>query len=110
MMTVFKDDLGKAVEIVGDMITNSLYARRDVENERSTIHRELLETRKSMPMETTIEISHQGIFKNHVMGLPILGSIQNMQTISKENIVDYHNQNYVGENIILVAAGPINHD
>lgn len=32
MMTVFKDDLSKAVEIVGDMITNSLYARRDVEN------------------------------------------------------------------------------
>lgn len=44
------------------------------------------------------------------MGLPILGSIQNMQTISKEMIEEYHNQNYVGENIILVAAGPINHD
>ena len=39
MMTVFKDDLPKAVKIVGDMITNSLYAKRDVENERSTIHR-----------------------------------------------------------------------
>ena len=63
-----------------------------------------------MPMETTIEISHQGIFKDHVMGLPILGSIQNMQTISKEMIEEYHNQNYVGENIILVAAGPINHN
>lgn len=62
-----------------------------------------------MPMETTIEISHKGIFKDHVMGLPILGSIQNMQTISKEMIEHYHNQNYVGDNIILVAAGPIDH-
>ena len=32
MMTVFKDDLDKAVEIVGDMITNSLYRKQDVEN------------------------------------------------------------------------------
>ena len=39
MMTVFKDDLSKAVEIVGDMITNSLYRKPDVENERGTIHR-----------------------------------------------------------------------
>lgn len=54
MMTVFKNDIEKAVEIVGDMITNSLYRKVDVDNERSTIHRELLETQKSMPLETTI--------------------------------------------------------
>jgi hypothetical protein len=30
MMTVFKDDLERAVEIVGDMITNSLYNQKDV--------------------------------------------------------------------------------
>jgi predicted Zn-dependent peptidase len=53
-MTVFKNDIEKAVEIVGDMITNSLYRKVDVDNERSTIHRELLETQKSMPLETTI--------------------------------------------------------
>lgn len=42
MMTVFKRDLRKGVQIVGDMLTNSLYRKQDVENERSTIHRELL--------------------------------------------------------------------
>jgi predicted Zn-dependent peptidase len=50
MMTVFKRDLRKGVQIVGDMLTNSLYRKQDVENERSTIHRELLETRKSQPL------------------------------------------------------------
>lgn len=50
MMTVFKRDIGKAVNIVGDMLTNSLYREKDVNNERSTIHRELLETRKSQPL------------------------------------------------------------
>lgn len=34
-------------------------------------------------METNIEISHKGIYGNHVMALPILGSIYNMETISK---------------------------
>jgi predicted Zn-dependent peptidase len=30
------------------------------------------------------------------MGLPILGYIHNMQTISRPMIQEYHNQNYVG--------------
>lgn len=110
MMTVFRKDIRQAVEIVGDMLTNSLYRRQDVENERSTIHRELLETRKSQPLETTIEIAHRGIFKDQQIGLPILGDIANMETISREMIEQYHNENYVGENIIVVADGDINHD
>ncbi len=44
------------------------------------------------------------------MALPILGSIYNMETISKSMIENYHNENYVGENIIVVATGPLNHD
>jgi predicted Zn-dependent peptidase len=44
------------------------------------------------------------------MGLPILGFIHNMKTISKEMIENYHNENYIGDNIILVGAGPIVHD
>jgi|JI10StandDraft_1071094.scaffolds.fasta_scaffold4193791_1 predicted Zn-dependent peptidase len=54
MMTAFKKDLNQVTTIVGDMLTNSLYRTQDVNNERGTIKRELVETRKSMPLETTI--------------------------------------------------------
>jgi predicted Zn-dependent peptidase len=110
MMTVFNRDLSRAVDILGDMLTNSLYRSADVENERSTIYRELIETQKSGPMETTIEIAHRGAYGSHQMGLPILGHIHNMRTISRDMIVEYHDKNYVGENIIVVGCGPIDHD
>ena len=54
------DKLENSVEILADMLTNSKYAKSDVENERRTIHRELFETRK-MQFETTIEVSHRGV-------------------------------------------------
>lgn len=56
-MTVFKNDVPKAVEILGDMLCNSLYDKNQVEAERETIYRECLETQKDQ-METTIEASH----------------------------------------------------
>ena len=63
-----------------------------------------------MPLETTIEISHRGIFEKQQIGLPILGDIKNMQTISRDMIQDYHDTNYVGDNIYFVASGDINHN
>jgi predicted Zn-dependent peptidase len=39
-----------------------------------------------------------------------LGDIRNMETITREMIEEYHNRNYVGENIYVVASGDINHD
>jgi predicted Zn-dependent peptidase len=107
MMTVFNKHSEQAVDIIGDMLTSSLYRAADVDNERSTIYRELIETQKSGPMETIIEMAHRGAYKNHQMGLPILGSIGNMKTISRDMIVDFHDRNYVGSNIIVVGCGPI---
>ena len=63
-----------------------------------------------MPLETTIEISHRGIYEGQQIGLPILGDIRNMQTINRDMIQQYHDKNYVGDNIYVVAAGDINHD
>lgn len=34
---------------MGDMISDSLYKNKDVDDERSTIHRELVETQKANP-------------------------------------------------------------
>lgn len=44
------------------------------------------------------------------MGLPILGKIQNMFSITRDMILRYQQQNYYGKNIIIAAAGSIDHD
>lgn len=38
------------MDIMGDMIANSLYRNKDVDDERSTIYRELIETQKATPL------------------------------------------------------------
>lgn len=42
-----------------------------------------------------------------MMGKPILGRISNLVNIKREMIVDFHNRNYVGENIIVIGVGDI---
>ena len=44
------------------------------------------------------------------MGLPILGKIQNMYSITRDMIVDYHRSNYYGKNVTVIGVGNVNHN
>ncbi|KAL4433526.1 hypothetical protein ABPG74_002923 [Tetrahymena malaccensis] len=108
-MNLFKNKLPWGVEVLSDILTQSEYSIFALNNERNTIHTELIETQKQS-METTIEISHRGAYKGHQMGLPILGKISNIMKITRDMIVDYHQTNYYGENLIVIGCGDHKHE
>ena len=43
------------------------------------------------------------------MALPILGSIYNINNITRDMIVKYHQDNYIGKNIVIVGTGDFEH-
>lgn len=44
-----------------------------------------------------------------MMGQPILGDRGNIKSVTRDMIVNYHDANYFGENIIIVGAGDVSH-
>ena len=104
----FKDNLSKSVEILGDMICNSNFDSYAVEMEKDTIWQELEATNKDM-METLMENVYYNIFREHMMGQPILGDIDNIYQINRDMVVDFHHTNYFGDNIVIVGTGAVPH-
>lgn len=49
------------------------------------------------------------IYREHMMGQPILGDIDNIRQINREMVVDFRNTNYFGENMVIVGTGAVNH-
>ena len=107
-MTVFKNDAHKAIDIIGDMLTNSLYSENQVEAERESVLRECIEVHKDQ-YESTIENAHYTAFRDHMMGQPRKGIRENYHTITRDQIVDFHKSNYLGKNLVVVATGDVNH-
>jgi len=107
-MTVFKNDTDKAVEILGDILTNSIYDKNQIEAEREAIYRECIETQKDQ-LETTVEAAHYTSYRDHMMGQPILGIRENIGIITQDQISEFHKTHYVGSNIAIVGAGDITH-
>ena len=48
-------------------------------------------------------------YREHMMGQPILGDINNIRQINRDMVVDFHATNYFGENMVIVGTGKIAH-
>ena len=49
------------------------------------------------------------VYRNHMMGLPILGEINNIYKITRDMIVGFHKRMYYGENMMIVGTGNVEH-
>jgi processing peptidase subunit beta len=67
-----------AVEILSDILLNSVYGKREVERERSVIIREMEEVNQNM-QEVVFDVLHAGAFVNTPLAQTILGPEQNIK-------------------------------
>ena len=96
------------MDILGDMLCNSSYLDYHVQNEKGTIWQELQATNDDT-FETLMENVYFNVYRDHMMGLPILGVIDNIYEISRDMIVEFHNRMYFGENMMVIGTGNIEH-
>lgn len=98
----------EGLDLVSDMVANSLYTHEDTENEKSTIYSEV-KNMHGNPWNTLAETSHFATYRNHQLGLPILGQVDNIERITSDMVKQYHRGNYHGDNIVVACAGGLEH-
>ena len=103
-MLSFNHGVSKSVEILGDMLCDSIYDDFHLQQEKNTIWEELLATNQDL-FETLMESVYNNVYKDHMMGQPILGEIDNIYQITRDMVVDFHSTNYFGENIVICGTG-----
>lgn len=106
---VFKKDVAKAVEILADILQNSLLEPAAIEAERSVILREMEEVNKNME-EVVFDHLHAVAYQGTSLGRTILGPKENILSIGRDHIKSYIALNYTGPRMSLVGAGGVEHD
>ena len=86
---VFKQDVPKAVDVLSDILQNSSLEPAHVERERGVILREMEEVEKEVE-EVLFDHLHATAFQQTGLGRTILGSAENVRTITRENLVGVH--------------------
>lgn len=105
----FNSDVGKTVDILADILQNSKLESSAVDRERDVILREQEEVDKQLE-EVVFDHLHSTAYMNQPLGRTILGPKENIQSITRQDLVDYISTNYTADRMVLVGAGGVPHE
>lgn len=108
-MQILSGDTHKALNILGDMVSNSNFNTAEVEMCKEEISQEH-EDNHNRYKETLIENVHFNCYREHMMGQPIKGDRDLTQTLTVDQLNNFHSSNYYGDNITVVATGNVSHE
>jgi len=102
-----KTDL--AFDVLADMLNSSLIDAKELEKERSVIVEEIRGTEDS-PEELVHEVIDEVIWGADPVGRPIAGSVDTVNAVSREQMVDFWKRNYLPKRMVVAAGGDIEHE
>lgn len=93
-----------AADILFDMLTNPRLDENDIETEKGVIFEEISMCEDD-PSDVCYELNEKSLFDGNSLSREILGSTATVEAISREKILSYMKENYVGENIVIGVSG-----
>ncbi|WP_067831765.1 M16 family metallopeptidase [Actinomadura kijaniata] len=106
---VLDRDLPLAVDVISDMVTGALNRPEDVEAERGVILEEI-HMQEDEPGDLVHEEFAAALFGDTPLGRPILGTEDSINALSRDRIHGYYRHHYVPPNLVVSAAGNLDHD
>ena len=106
---VLDADLPLAVDVLTDMVTSSLITPKDVDAERNVVLEEIA-MNEDDPSDTVHEAFSARLFGDTPLGRPILGTVDSINAITREQIHEHYRARYTPEHLVVAAAGNLDHD
>ncbi len=98
--------VGDAIGILGELVQTPRYRGMDIE--RQILREELLETLDAQGRMIDIDnITHASVFGGAGLGLPIEGTLRNLERFERADLERHRRRFLVGCNTVVSVAGPV---
>jgi predicted Zn-dependent peptidase len=102
-------DVPRALDIIADIVLNPVFRKTDIETERHVILQEI-----GMALDTPDDIIfdwlHEVSYPDQPFGRTILGPEERVSTFAKKDLEAFVGRHYGPDQMILSAAGGVDHD
>ena len=105
---VLDNHLPLAIDVVCDLITDSLLAQPDVETERAVILEEIA-MHDDEPGEEVHDLFARLLYGAHPLGRPISGATGTIAAMTRRQIQSFYRRRYLAPSIVVTAAGNLEH-
>ena len=102
-------DLPLAVDVLGDILQNSIYDEAELERERAVVLQEIGQA-EDTPDDIIFDHFQEVAFPDQPMGWPTLGRAEIIGSLPRAVVAGYLESRYRPAQMIVAAAGNIEHD
>lgn len=101
--------LDRTFSVLSDMIQNPLFKENEIKKEANIIIDELNDINDN-PEELIFDKFEEVLFEKSSLGLPIIGTENNIKKFRKEDLFDFIHNKYGFNNMTIAASGAIDHE
>jgi predicted Zn-dependent peptidase len=99
--------LAYALDVMADMVFSPTFA--DIDSEREVVLEEIAMV-EDAPQDLVHDLLSEAVFHEHPLGRPVIGRAEVISSIGRRSVAAYHRGSYVAGNVVLAAAGNLEHD
>jgi predicted Zn-dependent peptidase len=104
---VIDDHVSEAFDVMADMVFRPTL--KDIDSERAVILEEIA-MYEDDPQEKVFDLLGEAVFGDHPLGRAIIGRASVIADTPPDEIARFHAARYDPENIVIAAAGAVDHD
>lgn len=105
---VLRKDVDLCLDVLSDMYRCSVFSYEDIEKEKYVVTQEIRMIEDN-PEEYIFDVFYANYFKDHGLGLPILGKKENVESFRREILLEHFKRNYAPQKMVITASGKIEH-
>lgn len=102
-----RDHLHDVTSTLADVVVHPVFHEADIEKERNIIIEEL-RSYEDEPEEHIFDLGERQLFPSHPIGSSIVGTIDDVERLQRDDIARFHNKFYNAANTVIAISG--NHD
>ena len=106
---VLSGDVLMALDVIADIVLNPLFRKADIETERHVILQEIGQALDT-PDDIIFDWLHEVSYPDQPFGRTILGPEERVSAFKKADLADFTARHYGPDQMILSAAGGVDHD
>lgn len=108
-ITALSEELEVSVELISDMLINSVFPEAEIEKERGVILAEI-RTSKDDVEDFSFRKIHEAAFKRSPLRYDTIGEEKTVKKFSKDELVEFYSKYYVPNNCVISIVSPFEHE
>jgi len=96
--------LSRSLELLSDVVFNSNFPKHELEKEKEVVIDEINSYRDS-PSDLIFDDFDKSLFKAHSLGNDILGTEEQVKSISRSAVIKFVKKHYITSNVVISSVG-----